>query len=163
MARAADARHEPGIIYWLRDTNGDLKADTKEILTTAYGRRLGSVEGNANSLYWAIDNRIHTTSANLYLVQKDDRFEIRQTLARGEWGLTQDDAGRLYRNSSEATLQVDLVPTPYYARNPLLLRTRGSYEALRGDKDEVATVWPVRPTPGTNRASSTGFATRMAI
>ncbi len=149
---------EPGNLYWLQDKNGDLKADTKELLTSGYGRRLGSVEGNANSLYWAIDNRIHTTSANLYLMPKDDGFEIRQTLSRGEWGLTQDDAGRLYRNSSEATLQVDLVPTPYYARNPLLLRTRGSYEPLRGEKDDVATLWPVRPTPGTNRAYQLGIA-----
>ncbi len=149
---------EPGIVYWLRDTNGDLKADTKEVLTTGYGRRLGSVEGNANSLYWAIDNQIHTTSADLYFVLKGDKFEIRRTLSRGEWGLTQDDAGRLYRNSSEATIQVDLVPTPYYARNPLLLRTRGRYEPLRGERDEVATVWPVRPTPGTNRASQLGIA-----
>ncbi len=149
---------EPGIVYWLRDTNGDLKADTKEVLTTGYGRRLGSVEGNANSLYWAIDNQIHTTSADLYFVLKGDKFEIRRTLSRGEWGLTQDDAGRLYRNSSEATIQVDLVPTPYYARNPLLLRTRGSYEPLRGERDEVATVWPVRPTPGTNRAYQLGIA-----
>jgi mono/diheme cytochrome c family protein/glucose/arabinose dehydrogenase len=148
---------EPGMVYWLRDTNGDLRADTKETVTTGYGRRMGSVEGNANSLYWAIDNRIHTTSANVYFRAKGGQIEVHQTLSRGEWGLTQDDAGRLYRNSSEATLQVDLVPTPYYARNPLLLRTRGSYEPLRGEQDEVATLWPVRPTPGTNRAYQLGI------
>jgi mono/diheme cytochrome c family protein/glucose/arabinose dehydrogenase len=149
---------EPGNLYWLRDTNGDLRADTKELLTSGYGRLHGSVEGNANSLYWAIDNRIHTTSADLYLTLKDGVFGIHRTLSRGEWGATQDDAGRIYRNSSESALQVDLVPTPYFARNPLLLRTRGSYEPLRGQNDEINTVWPVRPTPGTNRAYQLGIA-----
>ena len=44
--------------------------------------------------------------------------------------MTQDDAGRIYRNTNESALHVDFVPTPYFARNPDLLRTRGSYEAL---------------------------------
>jgi mono/diheme cytochrome c family protein/glucose/arabinose dehydrogenase len=148
---------EPGTLYWMRDTNGDLQADTREVVTRGYGRLHGSVEGNANSVYWAMDNRIYTTSADLYLTLKDGVFEVRQTLSRGEWGATQDDAGRMYRNSSEAALQVDLVPTPYFARNPLLLRTRGSYEPLRGERDEINTVYPVRPTPGTNRAYQLGI------
>ena len=46
---------------------------------------------------------------------------------------TQDDAGRTYRNTNESALHVDLVPTSYFARNPSLLRTRGSYERLADD------------------------------
>ena len=61
---------------------------------------------------------------------KDRKFEVRSTLSRGEWGVTQDDAGRIYRNTNESALHVDFVPTPYFARNPNLLRTRGSYESL---------------------------------
>ena len=148
---------EPGTVYWLRDTNGDLRADTRAVVTRGYGRLNGSVEGNANSLYWAIDNRIYTTGADLYFTEKDGVFEVRKTLSRGEWGATQDDAGRIYRNSSESALQVDLVPTPYFARNPSLLRTRGSYEPLRGADDEINTVWPVRPTTGANRAYQLGI------
>src|SRR5262249_45252629 len=52
---------------------------------------------------------------------------------------------------------VDLVPTPYFARNPALVRTRGSYESLEGANDEVNVVWPVRPNPGTNRAYQSGI------
>ena len=54
-------------------------------------------------------------------------------------------------------MHVDFVPTPYFARNPNLLRTRGSYEALRDDDNAVNTVWPARPNPGTNRAYQTGI------
>ena len=60
---------------------------------------------------------------------------MQKTLSRGEWGVTHDDAGRIYRNTNESALHVDFVPTPYFARNPNLLRTRGSYEALADDDE----------------------------
>jgi mono/diheme cytochrome c family protein len=141
----------------MRDTNGDLRADTKELITNLYGRLHGSVEGNANSLLWALDNWIHTAAADVLLRWKDGQFEVRRTLLRGEWGATQDDGGRVYRNTNESALHVDFVPTPYFARNPTLLRTRGSYDALRDDENAVNLVWPVRPNPGTNRAYQLGI------
>jgi len=149
---------EPGKLWFMRDTNGDLKVDTKEVVTDQYGLRNGGVEGNGNSLFWAMDNWMHTAGrSDIYLRVKDGKFDVRPTVSRGEWGATQDDAGRIYRNSSESALHVDLVPTPYFARNPIQLRTRGSYESLEGDNLEVNTVWPVRPNPGTNRAYQTGI------
>ena len=99
---------------------------------------------------------MHTSETDVYLRLKKGAFEMRKTLARGQWGASQDDAGRIYRNSNESVLHVDLVPTPYFARNPNLLRTRGSYESLRGVKNEVNAVWPVHPTPGVNRGYQDG-------
>jgi mono/diheme cytochrome c family protein/glucose/arabinose dehydrogenase len=148
---------EPGSLWFMRDTNGDLKADTKELVTHAYGLLNGSVEGNANSLYWALDNWMHTSDSDVYLRLKDRKFEVRSMPSRGEWGATQDDAGRIYRNTNESALHVDLVPTPYFGRSPTLLRTRGSYESLAGESGELNTVWPVRPNPGTNRAYQAGI------
>ena len=147
---------EPPNLWLARDTDGDLRADTKELVTNTYGRLEANVEHNANSLVWALDNWMHTSETDVYLRLKNKAFEVRKTLARGQWGASQDDAGRIYRNSNESVLHVDLVPTPYYARNPNLVRTRGSYESLRGDKNEVNTVWPVRPTPGVNRGYQAG-------
>jgi mono/diheme cytochrome c family protein/glucose/arabinose dehydrogenase len=148
---------EPGSVWLMRDTNGDLKADTKELVTHDYGRLEGSVEGNANSLLWGLDNRIHTSEAEVYLRVKDRKVDVQPTLARGEWGATQDDVGRIYRNTNESALHVDFVPTPYYARNPALLRTRGSYDSLADENNDLNTVWPVRPNPGTNRAYQAGI------
>ncbi len=71
--------------------------------------------------------------------------------------MTHDDAGRIYRNTNESSVHVDFVPTAYFMRNPNLLRTRGSYEALRDPENAVNIVWPVRPTPGTNRAYQFGI------
>ncbi|MGH9311444.1 MAG: PVC-type heme-binding CxxCH protein, partial [Vicinamibacterales bacterium] len=145
---------EPPNLWFARDTNGDLRADTKDSVTDQYGQALANVEHNANSLLWAMDNWMYTSEADIYLRFKNGEFEVHKTLPRGQWGATQDDAGRVYRNTNSAALFVDSVPTPYYARNKNLLRTRGSYEPLGGD--ELNITWPVRPTPGVNRGYQTG-------
>ena len=146
---------EPPHLWLARDTNGDLKSDTKELVVDTYGQELGNIEHNANSLTWALDNWMYTSEHNGYLRLKDGKFEYQQTLARGQWGATQDDGGRIYRNTNEAALFVDLLPARYFMRNPNLLRTRGSYESLQNE--EVNTVWPVRPTPGVNRGYQAGI------
>ena len=149
---------EPPNVWLMRDTNGDLRMDTKELVTNQYGRLEGDPQNNANGFHWALDNRMYTAGqSDIQLRLKNGKFEVQKTLRRGEWGVTQDDAGRIYRNTNESALHVDLVPTAYFARNPNLLRTRGSYERLADDNYELNTVWPVRPNPGTNRAYQTGI------
>jgi mono/diheme cytochrome c family protein/glucose/arabinose dehydrogenase len=149
---------EPPNAWLMRDTNGDLRMDTKELVTDQYGRREVDPQNNANGFHWALDNKMHTAGqADVQLRLKNGAFEIEKTLRRGEWGVTHDDAGFIYRNTNESPVHVDLVPTAYYARNPNLLRTRGSYERLANDNEDLLTVWPVRPNPGTNRAYQTGI------
>jgi mono/diheme cytochrome c family protein/glucose/arabinose dehydrogenase len=149
---------EPPNVWMMRDTDGDLRMDTKELVTKQYGRFEGDPQNNANGFLWALDNTMHTAGqSDIQLRLKDGLFEIKNTLQRGEWGVTQDDAGRIYRNTNESALHVDLVPTAYFARNPNLVRTRGSYERLADDNPALNTVWPVRPNPGTNRAYQTGI------
>jgi putative membrane-bound dehydrogenase-like protein len=149
---------EPPNIWLMRDTNGHLKADTKELVATGFGRQGGNIEANANGFLWALDNWIHSAgqSADMLIRLKDGTFDRKATVSRGEWGATQDDGGRIYRNTNESALHVDLVPTPYYARNPNLRRTRGSYEQLTNDTSNINDVWPVRPNAGTNRAYQFG-------
>jgi glucose/arabinose dehydrogenase len=149
---------EPPNVWLMRDTTGDLRMDTKELVTNRYGRFDGDPQNNANGFYWGLDNRMYTAGqSDIQLRLKDGVFEVQPTLQRGEWGVTQDDGGRTYRNTNESALHVDLVPTYYYARNPNLLRTRGSYERLADENTDLNTVWPVRPNPGTNRAYQTGI------
>ena len=155
----ARLRDETGnaTLGFMRHTDGDLEADTREVITHSYGLLRGSVEGNANSLFWGLDNVMHTSENEVNVRLKNGEFELKPTLSRGEWGLSQDDAGRIYRNTNESALHVDLVPTPYFQRNPALLRTRGSYESLAGENGDLNVVWPVRPNPGTNRAYQAGI------
>jgi mono/diheme cytochrome c family protein/glucose/arabinose dehydrogenase len=152
---------EPPNVWLMHDTNGDLRMDAKELVTSQYGRREADPQNNANGFHWALDNRMYTAGqSDIQLRLKNGTFEVQQTLQRGEWGVAHDDAGRIYRNTNESALHVDLVPTAYFARNPNLLRMRGSYERLAdgtSDTDALNVIWPARPNPGTNRAYQTGI------
>jgi mono/diheme cytochrome c family protein/glucose/arabinose dehydrogenase len=147
---------EPPNLWLMRDTNGDLKMDTKELVTDTYGRRDANVEHNANGLFWAMDNRMYTSEIDMYVRLRNGKFEVNKTLSRGQWGLSQDDGGRVYRNTNSSALYVDLVPTPYFTRNPAMLRTRGSYEFLGQDGDDINITWPIHPTRGVNRGYQNG-------
>jgi mono/diheme cytochrome c family protein/glucose/arabinose dehydrogenase len=145
---------EPPHLWFARDTDGDGKADQKEKMHDAYGRLEGNLEHNANSLLWGLDNWIHTSEHEYFYRFKGGKLEVRPTLNRGQWGISMDDVGRIYRNWNEQPLFVDLVPASYFVRNPNLVRTRGAYEELIGRK-ETAT-WPIRPTRGVNRGYRDG-------
>ena len=114
---------EPPNLWLFQDTNGDLRADRKELVTNLYGRKEANVEHNANSLLWALDNNIYTSEIDIDVRLKGGKFDVRKTLSRGQWGITQDDAGRIFRNPRSA-LHVDVVPAHYYLLPPNLLRTR---------------------------------------
>src|SRR5829696_8487747 len=149
---------EPPNLWLMTDADGDLKADRRTLVSDQFGRRDADPQNNANGFTWALDNRMYTAGqADIHVRLKGDGFEVTKTLQRGEWGVTQDDAGRVYRNTNESAVHVDLVPTYYYARNPNLVRTRGSYDRLATNNEDMNIVWPVRPNPGTNRAYQVGI------
>ena len=74
---------EPPHLWLARDTNGDLKADSKELVCDCYGTALANVEHNANGLLWALDNWMHTSEGDTYFRLKDGKFETRKTLRAG--------------------------------------------------------------------------------
>lgn len=139
---------EPPNLWFMRDTNGDLKADTKEKLDHNYGRG-ANVEHDANSLMWAMDNVLYSSEHTWDLRWKHGKFESLPALNRGQWQIAQDDVGRVYRNVNDAPLFVDYTPARYFLRNPHNPRTRGLYESLIDQID--ATVYPIRDTRGVNR------------
>ena len=145
---------EPPNLWLARDTDGDLKADAKDLVRNDYGRLEGNPEHNANSLHWGLDNVIYTSEHTYHLKLVNGRFETIPTLSRGQWGVGSDDGGRIYRNWNEQPLFVDVVPARYFMRNPNVTRTRGLYEIMMDPKD--MTVWPVRPTRGVNRGYRDG-------
>jgi len=140
---------EPPNLWFMKDTDGDLKADTKDLVSNAFGRGEASIEHNANGLFWAMDNVIYTSEHDWHLHLKNGKFDIIPTLSRGQWGISQDDAGRLYRNVNDSPLFIDYIAAKYYSRNPNMVRTRGLYDSLLARED--STVWPVRQTRGVNR------------
>ncbi|MBC2669769.1 c-type cytochrome [Novosphingobium piscinae] len=139
---------EPPTLWKACDTNGDLKADTKDKVTDGFAR-LGVLEHGANGLFWGMDNRLVVSEHEWNLAYRAGQFVTVPGLRRGQWGVTQDDAGRIYRNVNTDPLFVDYVSPDYYARNPDLVRTRGLYENLVDQ--EKTNIWPAHPTFGLNR------------
>jgi mono/diheme cytochrome c family protein len=144
---------EPPNLYLATDTDGDLKADKKELLRSDYGGT-GGIEHDVNGLYWGMDNVLYNSEFTYHLkMTKDGKFEKIPTLSRGQWGITQDDAGRIYRDVNTDALFVDIIPDRYFMRNPNVVGTHGLYESITSQ--EHTQVWPVRPTRGVNRGYRT--------
>jgi putative membrane-bound dehydrogenase-like protein len=90
---------EPPHLWFVRDTNNDLKADAKDLVCDCYGFEMGNVEHNANSLLWAMDNWIYTSEGEAYFRWKPGgTFDVRKTLIRGQWARR-----RTMRGSSTGT------------------------------------------------------------
>ena len=140
---------EPPNLWLLKDTDGDLKADTKDVVVNTYGNPNGGIEHNANSLFWAMDNVMYSSEHVWDLRWRNGKLEPVPALSRGQWQISQDDAGRIYRNVNDSPLFVDYTPSRYFLRNPNSARTRGLYELLIEQTD--ATVYPVRNNRGVNR------------
>src|SRR5262245_9620638 len=81
------------------DTNGDGVADKKELFDTGYGR-LGNIEGQEGFLTWALDNWMYSTY-NAFRARWTPNGVIKESTApnAGEWGVTQDDDGRIWFES----------------------------------------------------------------
>jgi glucose/arabinose dehydrogenase/mono/diheme cytochrome c family protein len=140
---------EPPNLWLMKDTDGDLKADTREIVVNTYGNPNGGIEHNANSLFWAMDNVMYSSEHVWDLRWRKGTLEALPALSRGQWQVSQDDAGRIYRNVNDSPLFVDYTPSRYFLRNPNAARTRGLYELLIEQTDAV--VYPVRNNRGVNR------------
>ena len=140
---------EPPNLWLMKDTDGDLKADTKDLVVNTYGNPNGGIEHNANSLFWAMDNVMYSSEHVWDLRWRNGKLEPLPALSRGQWQVSQDDAGRIYRNVNDSPLFVDYTPSRYFLRNPNSARTRGLYELLIEQAD--ATVYPVRNNRGVNR------------
>jgi mono/diheme cytochrome c family protein/glucose/arabinose dehydrogenase len=142
----------PPYLWLVRDSDGDGVADSRTVVRDDYGNPESNPEHNANGLIWGMDNWIHSSQYDWQVRIQAGELKHRQTVRRGQWGVSSDDFGRLYRNFNEAPLHVDLVPGHYLARNPALTRPRGAYEQVAPN----GPVWPVRPTPGVNRGYRDG-------
>ena len=123
----------PQHLYYFKDTDGDQKADVREVILTGFGR--GNVQSVTNGLRWGLDNRITfaagrnpktlkhrgkplfaVNSADLRFNPKTERFE----LATGglQYGHTSDDWGTRFVCSNSNHIQQVIYPQRYLGRNP---------------------------------------------
>jgi hypothetical protein len=89
-----------------------LVCDEKTLVAEDYGEA-GNPEHSANALMPALDNWMYSSSSAVRHQFRDGRLVAEPTIHRGQWGMTQDDAGRLFYNYNASPLHVDLVPGEY--------------------------------------------------
>ncbi|HEX8313222.1 MAG TPA: dehydrogenase, partial [Chthoniobacteraceae bacterium] len=108
---------EPPALYWCPDANRDDKADEKIVIHPGYTGP-GDPEHKPNGLLPALDNWIYNAkSSERFRFNQAGEFIKEATAFRGQWGITQDDWGRIYYNTNSDQLRGDLLPSEYLARN----------------------------------------------
>lgn len=137
----------PPQLLLCRDTKGTGQADQRTVVATDFGTAGGQPEHMANTPVWALDNTVYAAGYGTGLRLKAGAWLRGPGLGRGQWGLCQDDFGRLFYNYNSDLLRADLLPAPAYARNPLLRNAAGLNHPVMTDQS----VYPSHPTPGVNR------------
>ncbi|MSU64223.1 MAG: c-type cytochrome [Pedosphaera sp.] len=151
---------EPPHLWFCRDINGDGRSDEKIEVANDYATqndpKLGknsNPELGANGLMLAMDNWIYSPYHGYRYRHRDGRWSRESTLAsRGQWGISQDNCGRLFFNSNTDQLRGDLVQYDYVSRN-MNYSAAGSNVQIARDQS----VWPLRLTTGVNRGYQKGI------
>lgn len=133
-------------LWFAKDTNGDLRADIKTLIDPEYGGR-GIPEHSPNGLMRAMDNWIYNAKSSHRYRQLGQAWIKEETEFRGQWGISQDNQGRLFYNYNWSQLHVDLVPPNYLSQNPFHLSTSGIDHAA----SSARTIYPIRPNAAVNR------------
>ncbi len=139
---------EPPNLWFCRDVDGDLKCDEKR-LVGSYGQQ-GNPEHTENGLMHAMDNWMYNAKSTVRHKFQRGELITDPTVFRGQWGITQDDYGRLFYNYENSSLHCDLIPADYLLRNEhARARRRNSVAALNVNLTaEAHEVFPIRVNPG---------------
>jgi mono/diheme cytochrome c family protein len=136
---------------WFYEIVND-KPVRKVLVDAAYAEG-GNVEHQPNGLFRALDNWIYNAKSGKRYRKKEDKWLIERTHFRGQWGITQDDQGRIFYNNNSENLQGDYFSPGLGASNENQQRLAGFSESIIKNNK----VYPIRQTPGVNRAYMTGI------
>jgi putative membrane-bound dehydrogenase-like protein len=125
----------PQHLYYLKDTDGDKKADVREIVLSGFGR--DNVQALTNGLHWGLDNTITFSagrnpkkllhrgkpmfavgSSDLRFDPKTEKFEV--VTGGLQFGHSIDDWGTRFVCSNSNHIQQVVFPQRYLARNPFI-------------------------------------------
>ena len=141
---------EPPGLYFVEKTADD-KAGERELIDADYCTG-GNIEHKPNGLVPALDNWIYSAKSDRRYRKIDGKWVKEKTEARGQWGISQDNYGRLYHNTNSSGLRGDSAPPSLLLRNPHFKSKEGINVGLGTNK-----VASIRPNPGVNRAYREGM------
>lgn len=136
---------------WFVERKGD-KPGKKTLVDDKYAEG-GNVEHQANGLLRSLDNWIYSANSTKRYKKKGDHWLIEGTHSRGQWGISQDDYGRLFYNHNSANVLGDYFSPSLGATNKNQKKVSGFREVIVSDNR----VYPARATTGVNRAYMEGI------
>jgi glucose/arabinose dehydrogenase/mono/diheme cytochrome c family protein len=139
-------------LYFAKDEDGDGKADRHELVDADYGEGGENPEHAPNGLLRAMDNWHYNAESTKRYRWREGRWVRELVEPRGQWGLTQDDFGRLYYNYNYDQLRCDLAPPGALLANRHHKGRYGAAHQVTADQR----VFPIRPTTGVNRGYRPG-------
>ncbi|MFD3002404.1 c-type cytochrome [Pontibacter toksunensis] len=140
---------EPPYLWYYEINNG--KPGKKTLVDDAYAVG-GNVEHQPNGLFRAMDNWIYNAKSTKRYRKVGDKWLIEPTHFRGQWGITQDNYGRLYYNTNPSNVLGDYFAPGFGATNKNQRGVAGYNERIVANNK----VYPIRPTPGVNRGYMEG-------
>ena len=137
----------PQYLYYFKDTDGDNKADVREVVLSGFGR--DNVQSVTNGLKWDLDNRIYFAAGRnpkkllhrgqpLFPVDGSDlRFDPKteafEPVTGGlQFGHSMDDWGTRFVCSNSNHIQQVIYPRDYLARNPYFVAS-GMIRSIASD------------------------------
>jgi len=126
-------------LWFCRDTNGDLVCDERTWVAN-YGPSSGDPENNVGSLTPALDNWIYSANWGTRIRRQGGQWVLEAAPARGQWGMSQDDRGRLFTSTNRQFIVSDRG-----GMMPPWEKVSDSWPL------DGYVVWPGHPTPRINR------------
>ncbi|CAL1519228.1 c-type cytochrome [Chitinophaga sp. MM2321] len=136
---------------WFIENNNDKPG--KRVLVDDQYAAGGNVEHQPNGLLRAMDNWIYNAKSDRRYRKVGDKWLKESTAFRGQWGITQDDNGRLFYNNNSENLLGDYFLPGLGGKNSHQQNEAGYNERIVPDNH----VYPARATPGVNRGYMKGI------
>lgn len=135
---------------WFVTINNDLPG--KKVLVDSAYTEGGNVEHQSNALVRTLDNWIYNAESGKKYKRNGKGWIVDRMRSKGQWGMSQDDYGRLFYNNNSQNLLGDFFAPHFGNTNRNQRRVAGMDEKIVADNR----VYPARPTPGVNRGYMDG-------
>jgi len=113
----------------------------------------GNVEHQPNGLLRALDNWIYNAKSSKRYRKYGNKWKIENTHFRGQWGISQDNYGRLYYNGNSSNVEGDYFSPGFGFSNANQKGVSGYNERPVPNNR----VYPARPNLGINRGYIPGM------
>ena len=121
-------------IFLYQDTQGDGVADVRKPWFVG-GPKNGNLEHQQSGLIWAMDNWVYQTYNAYRLRWNGDKAPLKETIpgGGGQWGLAQDDQGKLWWSNAGGEKGL------WHFQTPIIY---GAYDIKGQFPDDFMQVWP---------------------